>query len=176
MLVSTEPCYPSSPCAVYNNIQCINTLQPPSTILVCRLFEQEKMSHAELKQTWKLANEQFLDQQTNLFYELEHAKKHLSPQQLEQLSKTVRRQKMSSPDTSQTAPEGPILQLKQHQLQKQQQQQQQQRRQQQKIKSQRELLGEFDMSPSTSRSSQRKSSSTPSSSSTQAKQSEKQVC
>lgn len=55
---------------------------------VCRLFEQEKMSHNELKQTWKLANEQFLTQQQNLIAELELTKLILTPSQLEQLSKS----------------------------------------------------------------------------------------
>lgn len=54
---------------------------------VCRLFEQEKMNHNELKQTWKLANEQFLTQQEKLVAELELTKKVLSPEQIEHLSK-----------------------------------------------------------------------------------------
>lgn len=56
---------------------------------VCRLFEQEKMSHNELKQTWKLANEQFIAQQQNLFYELERTKSVLSPEQYDQLSTNI---------------------------------------------------------------------------------------
>ena len=59
-------------------------------LLVCRLFEQEKGSHSELKQTWKLANEQFLSQQSKLVFEIENMKKLLQPQQLEQLSKLMR--------------------------------------------------------------------------------------
>lgn len=54
---------------------------------VCRLFEQEKMSHNELKQTWKLANEQFLTQQKKLVAELEVTQQLMSPEQIEQLSK-----------------------------------------------------------------------------------------
>ncbi|XP_066921151.1 rab GTPase-binding effector protein 1-like [Clytia hemisphaerica] len=69
---------------------------------VCRLFEQEKMSHGELKQTWKLANEQFLDQQTKLSFELDYTKKLLTPQQLEQVSKEVRQFKASQPSAQQT--------------------------------------------------------------------------
>ncbi|XP_057295276.1 rab GTPase-binding effector protein 1-like isoform X4 [Hydractinia symbiolongicarpus] len=57
---------------------------------VCRLFEQEKMSHSELKQTWKLANEQFLEQQNNLAFENEKMKTFLTHQQLEQLSRDIR--------------------------------------------------------------------------------------
>ena len=49
------------------------------------------MSHAELKQTWKLANEQFIDQQTKLSAELDRTKKILTPQQLEQLSRDMRK-------------------------------------------------------------------------------------
>ena len=67
---------------------------------VCRLFEQEKMSHAELKQTWKLANDQFLDQQTKLSFELDHTKKLLTPQQLEHVSKEVRQFKASQPPSN----------------------------------------------------------------------------
>ena len=54
---------------------------------VCRLFEQEKMSHNELKQTWKLANDQFLTQQQNILIELESTKNILTPSQLEEISK-----------------------------------------------------------------------------------------
>ena len=60
-------------------------------LLVCRLFEQEKGSHSELKQTWKLANEQFLSQQSKLVFEMKNMKKLLQPQQLEQLSKLMRK-------------------------------------------------------------------------------------
>ena len=59
-------------------------------LLVCRLFEQEKGSHSELKQTWKLANKQFLSQQSKLVFEIKNMKKLLQPQQLEQLSKLMR--------------------------------------------------------------------------------------
>ena len=38
---------------------------------VCRLYEEEKAKHNELKQTWKMANEEFLSQQMNLLSELE---------------------------------------------------------------------------------------------------------
>ena len=90
------------------------------------------MSHTELKQTWKLANEQFLDQQTKLFFELEQTKKLLTAQQLEHVSKEVRRYSAAK--------------TQQQQQQQKQQQLQHQQQQQQKIKSQRELLGEFDVS------------------------------
>ena len=94
------------------------------------------MSHTELKQTWELANEQFLDQQTKFLFELEQAKKLLTAQQLEHVSKEVRQHNAIKAQEQQ-----------QQQLQQQQQQkQQQQQHQQQKIKSQRELLGEFDVS------------------------------
>ena len=53
------------------------------------------MSHAELKQTWKLANDQLLDQQTKLSFELDHTKKLLTLQQLEQVSKEVRQHRAS---------------------------------------------------------------------------------
>lgn len=68
--------------------------------LVCRLFEQEKMSHLELKQTWKLANEQFLEQQNNLAFENEKMKKFLTHQQLEQLSRDVRIERSNIAATS----------------------------------------------------------------------------
>jgi len=64
-----------------------------NSFVVCRLFEQEKTNHVELKQTWKMANEQFLDQQTKLSFELEFAKKLLTPQQLEQVSKEIRQKR-----------------------------------------------------------------------------------
>ena len=64
---------------------------------VCRLYEQEKTSHGELKQTWKLANEQFLDQQTKMSFELDHTKQLLTPQQLEQVSKEMRQRRALSP-------------------------------------------------------------------------------
>ena len=60
-------------------------------LLVCRLFEQEKGSHSELKQTWKLGNEQFLSQLSKLVFEIKNMKKLLQPKQLEQLSKLMRK-------------------------------------------------------------------------------------
>jgi len=57
---------------------------------VCRLFEQEKANHNELKQTWALANEQFLYQQNKLIFELDTSKNLLTSHQLEQLSKVMR--------------------------------------------------------------------------------------
>jgi len=54
---------------------------------VCRLFEQEKMNHNELKQTWKMANEQFLGQQNKAKAELELTRSILTPAQIEQLSR-----------------------------------------------------------------------------------------
>ena len=60
---------------------------------VCRLLEQEKMEHRELKQTWKMANDQFLEQQTMLSWEIEKMKRFLTPVQLEKLSKEVRQKK-----------------------------------------------------------------------------------
>lgn len=76
---------------------------------MCRLFETEKMSHSELKQTWKLANEQFLSQQTKLSNELERTKKILTPQQREQLSKEMRQDRNINLDSPviQTVPEHP---------------------------------------------------------------------
>lgn len=64
---------------------------------VCRLYEQEKASLGELKQTWKLANEQFLDQQTKISFELEHTKQLLTPQQLEHVSKEMRQHRAQNP-------------------------------------------------------------------------------
>lgn len=55
------------------------------------------MSHSELKQTWKLANEQFLAQQMKLVSELDVAKRLLTPQQLEQLSKEMRKYRADLP-------------------------------------------------------------------------------
>lgn len=79
--------------------------------LVCRLFETEKMCHSELKQTWKLANEQFLSQQTKLVTEMDRTKKILTPQQLEQLSREMRQERMANPVITntpiQTVPEHP---------------------------------------------------------------------
>ena len=117
------------------------------------------MSHTELKQTWKLANEQFLDQQTKLFFELEQTKKLLTIQQLECVSKEVRQHNVTSSESSQPTPPSKAT------LQAQSQQHQQ------KMKSQRELLGEFD-----DVSSKKKNSSySKRSPATQMKKSEKQV-
>ena len=49
------------------------------------------MNHNELKETWKLANEQFLEQQNNLVFELGTMRKLLTLQQLEQLSRDLRK-------------------------------------------------------------------------------------
>lgn len=40
-----------------------NTLNTFILCLVCRLLEQEKTAHRELKQTWQMANDQFLENQ-----------------------------------------------------------------------------------------------------------------
>ena len=58
---------------------------------VCRLLEQEKAEHRELKETWKKANEQFIEQQTSLFWEIEKMRGMLTPAQNERLSKEYRK-------------------------------------------------------------------------------------
>ncbi|EDV22442.1 uncharacterized protein TRIADDRAFT_59047 [Trichoplax adhaerens] len=50
---------------------------------VCRLLEDEKMAGNELKQTWKLANDGFLERQKSFQNEIDCMKILLSPQQQE---------------------------------------------------------------------------------------------
>ena len=59
--------------------------------VVCRLLEQEKTDHRDLKETWKKANEQFIEQQTSLCWEIEKMRELLTPAQNERLSKEYRK-------------------------------------------------------------------------------------
>ncbi|RDD41113.1 Rab GTPase-binding effector protein 1 [Trichoplax sp. H2] len=52
-------------------------------VTVCRLLEDEKMAGNELKQTWKLANDGFLERQKSFQNEIDCMKILLSPQQQE---------------------------------------------------------------------------------------------
>ena len=58
--------------------------------IVCRLLEQEKTDHKDLKETWRKANEQFLEQQMALSWEIEKMRELLTPAQNERLSKEYR--------------------------------------------------------------------------------------
>ena len=49
---------------------------------VCRLYEQERTSHRELKQTWQLANDQFLANQRLQDAELRRVRSMLTADQL----------------------------------------------------------------------------------------------
>ncbi|XP_065055312.1 rab GTPase-binding effector protein 1-like isoform X2 [Rhopilema esculentum] len=57
---------------------------------VCRLLEQEKTDHKDLKETWRKANEQFLEQHMALSWEIEKMRELLTPAQNERLSKEYR--------------------------------------------------------------------------------------
>ena len=49
------------------------------------------MEHRELKETWKKANEQFIEQQTMLCWEIEKMRALLTPAQNERLSREYRK-------------------------------------------------------------------------------------
>uniref|UniRef100_T2MDG8 Rab GTPase-binding effector protein 1 n=1 Tax=Hydra vulgaris TaxID=6087 RepID=T2MDG8_HYDVU len=57
---------------------------------VCHLLEQEKSNHKELKETWTLANEQFITTHNAMQKEMELMREVLTSQQLEQISKSLR--------------------------------------------------------------------------------------
>eukprot|EP00112_Aurelia_sp_Birch-Aquarium-sp1_P016257 Seg367.7 transcript_id=Seg367.7/GoldUCD/mRNA.D3Y31 product="Rab GTPase-binding effector protein 1" protein_id=Seg367.7/GoldUCD/D3Y31 len=57
---------------------------------VCRLLEQEKTDHRDLKETWRKANEEFLEQQTMLCWEIENMRDLMTPAQNEKLSRRYR--------------------------------------------------------------------------------------
>ena len=65
------------------------------------------MAHRELKQTWTLANEQFLQQQQMLQSELERMRKELTPAQLEHLSRDIRRERAKPAKAIKTVAEQP---------------------------------------------------------------------
>ena len=69
---------------------------------VCRLLEQEKTDHRDLKETWRKANEEFLEQQTMLCWEIENMRDLMTPAQNEKLSRRYRL-KHSAPAKSKQA-------------------------------------------------------------------------
>jgi len=76
---------------------------------VCRLLEQEKSEHRELKETWKKANEQFIEQQTTLCWEIEKMREMLSPAQNERLSKEYRQRDTRPAHAIKTHTEDPYV-------------------------------------------------------------------
>ena len=63
--------------------------------IVCRLLEDEKMAGLELKQTWKLANDGFLERQKSLQNEIDCMKILLSPQQQEILKDMLHKKSLT---------------------------------------------------------------------------------
>ena len=59
-------------------------------MLVCNLLDQEKSNHKELKETWTLANEQFITTHNAMQHEIELMRGVLTSQQLEHISKSLR--------------------------------------------------------------------------------------
>lgn len=60
-------------------------------LIVCRLLEDEKMAGLELKQTWKLANDGFIERQKSLQNEIDCMKLLLNPQQQDILKDMLHR-------------------------------------------------------------------------------------
>ena len=89
-----------------------NIIHDPSSypwciVTVCRLLEQERTSHRELKQTWQMANDQFLVNQQLQNTELQRVWSVLSAEQMKKVE-ALRRQEpgvgqlisLDSPDAS----------------------------------------------------------------------------
>lgn len=53
---------------------------------VCRLLEQEKKEHGELKCTWQMANDQFLESQRLMMMDMRRMESVLSTEQQRQIA------------------------------------------------------------------------------------------
>ncbi len=78
-------------------------------LLVCSLLEQEKSEHRDLKETWRKANEQFLDQQMMLSWEIDKMRQLLTPAQMEKLSKEFRKTQAQPAKKIKTVAEEPYI-------------------------------------------------------------------
>ncbi|CAH1232876.1 RABEP1 [Branchiostoma lanceolatum] len=106
---------------------------------VCRLLEEEKRKHAELKKTWELANDQFLESQRLMLTDLKRMSGVLSEEQQRQV------QELQKQDAEREAQQKRIQQLQQ--LRDEQERLQQQ---QQSTPRAKELVGEQSDSSTTS--------------------------
>ncbi|XP_078600124.1 rab GTPase-binding effector protein 1-like isoform X6 [Branchiostoma floridae x Branchiostoma japonicum] len=106
---------------------------------VCRLLEEEKRKHAELKKTWELANDQFLESQRLMLADLKRMSGVLSEEQQRQV------QELQKQDAEREAQQKRIQQLQQ--LRDEQERLQQQ---QQSTPRAKELVGEQSDSSATS--------------------------
>ncbi|XP_078679746.1 rab GTPase-binding effector protein 1-like isoform X2 [Branchiostoma floridae x Branchiostoma belcheri] len=106
---------------------------------VCRLLEEEKRKHAELKKTWELANDQFLESQRLMLADLKRMSGVLSEEQQRQV------QELQKQDAEREAQQKRIQQLQQ--LRDEQERLQQQ---QQSTPRAKELVGEQSDSSTTS--------------------------
>lgn len=57
-----------------------------SNVSVCRLLEEEKQAHEMLKQTWQMANDQFLESQRLIMMDLRRMESVLSSEQQRQIA------------------------------------------------------------------------------------------
>ncbi|XP_078600123.1 rab GTPase-binding effector protein 1-like isoform X5 [Branchiostoma floridae x Branchiostoma japonicum] len=87
---------------------------------VCRLLEEEKRKHAELKKTWELANDQFLESQRLMLADLKRMSGVLSEEQQRQV------QELQKQDAEREAQQKRIQQLQQLRDEQERLQQQQQ--------------------------------------------------
>ncbi|XP_066303140.1 rab GTPase-binding effector protein 1-like isoform X7 [Branchiostoma lanceolatum] len=87
---------------------------------VCRLLEEEKRKHAELKKTWELANDQFLESQRLMLTDLKRMSGVLSEEQQRQV------QELQKQDAEREAQQKRIQQLQQLRDEQERLQQQQQ--------------------------------------------------
>eukprot|EP00058_Branchiostoma_floridae_P006401 XP_002591889.1 hypothetical protein BRAFLDRAFT_89406 [Branchiostoma floridae] len=87
---------------------------------VCRLLEEEKRKHAELKKTWELANDQFLESQRLMLADLKRMSGVLSEEQQRQV------QELQKQDAEREAQQKRIQQLQQMRDEQERLQQQQQ--------------------------------------------------
>ncbi|XP_035690364.1 rab GTPase-binding effector protein 1-like isoform X7 [Branchiostoma floridae] len=106
---------------------------------VCRLLEEEKRKHAELKKTWELANDQFLESQRLMLADLKRMSGVLSEEQQRQV------QELQKQDAEREAQQKRIQQLQQMRDEQERLQQQQQSTPRAK-----ELVGEQSDSSATS--------------------------
>jgi len=51
------------------------------TLVVCKLLEQEKLEHTDLKRTWQMANDQFLESQRLMVMDMRRVESVLSAEQ-----------------------------------------------------------------------------------------------
>lgn len=56
------------------------------SITVCRLLEEEKQAHEALKQTWQMANDQFLESQRLMMMDMRRMESVLSAEQQRQIA------------------------------------------------------------------------------------------